>query len=82
MIVIASAVLLGTLLLTASGSNITDLGRYLAWGLIGLSVVLIAIFPIGKRRFDLDLNRLIEGDATERARPNLPLQPTAEKRGG
>ena len=55
---VLSSFALGIGLLSTSPSNLTDAGRYIAWGLIAWGTLLIIFIPIGRPRFERYLARL------------------------
>jgi hypothetical protein len=59
-ILLVAALAIGGLVLTLESRNITDLGRYMAWGLVALGVTMAACVPILKRRVNRYFVGLLE----------------------
>ena len=57
-IFILSSLALGVGLLSMSPSNLTNAGRYMAWGLIAWGTLLVIVIPFGRSRFERYLARL------------------------
>jgi hypothetical protein len=60
--VVASSLVFGAIMLLLGQDNLTQLGRYLAWALIVLGLLLIIALPLIMRRLNLYLARLHEQD--------------------
>ena len=58
-----SSLLFGVLLLSTSGTNLTEVGRYLAWFLLAWGSLLLLLIPYGKPRLERYLIRLHSREA-------------------
>ena len=58
----------GILLLSVARTTITDIGRYLAWLLVGVGVVMLILIPFGRKWFDGVLTRWHESDTKDFAK--------------
>ena len=54
--------MIGTLILNVSPDNLTELGRYLAWALIGLGIVMTVLAPFARGGFNRYLAKMEESD--------------------
>jgi hypothetical protein len=59
---VLSSLVIGTLILNVSPDNLTELGRYLAWALIGLGIVMTVLAPFARVGFNRYLAKMQESD--------------------